>query len=248
MSQAAGKTLDLLVAVVRSTRPRGLIELATETGIDKSTSARLLSLLVERGFLARDEETRRFEIGPETLGLLASIGSRMDVRSVAANHLPRLRDVAGETVSLHLRLGRQRVCVDGAESEHPVRRVVPIGESLPLHAGPSGKVMLAFLPDAEQRLILAAAGEAGADLSALRAQLQTFADQRFAMTVSDRTQGVRAVSAAVFGARGVAASITIAGPSDRWSEATATGCVPTLLDAARTVTAALGGRIPERVS
>lgn len=247
MSQAANKVLDLLVAVIGSGRPRGLMEVASEANIDKSTAARLLSLLVARGFLIRDAETRRYEMGPGMLGLLAAAASRMDIRSVAATHLGRIRDAVGETVSLHLRLGRHRVCVDGVESEHPVRRVVPLGESLPLYLGPSGKVILASLPERDQSLILADARDAGVDLRRLREQLRQFANDGYAITDGDRSVGIRAASAPIFGMRGVVASITIAGPSERWQEAKARASVAQLLEAAQAVSTALGGHVKERV-
>lgn len=245
MAQTAARALDLLDAVVRAPRPRGLMEIAEQTGIDKSTASRLLGLLVERGFVSRDEDSRRYGVGPAMFGLAAAVSARMDIRTVASAHLAALRAAARETVSLHLRAGRRRVCVDGAESDQPVRRVVPVGESLPLYLGPSGKIMLAYLEPRERALVLADARAAGADVAAIRHQISEFAAAGYAITAGDRTPGVRAISAPIFGARGVIASITVAGPSDRFSDDGAHHCLPALLDAARATSAAVGGRTPD---
>lgn len=241
MSQTAGRALDLLVAVVSSSKSRGLMELAEQTAIDKSTAARLLTLLEARGFVSRDDETRRYETGSEMYSLFASIGSRMDVRAVSAPHLAALRDLSGETASLHLRVGGRRVCIDGAESNQPVRRVVPTGETLPLFQGPSGKVILAFLSGPELPVILAEATHAGVDIKELLRQLGDVREVGYALTESDRTPGVRAISAPVFGARGPVASITVAGPAERWSAAAAGAVAPTLVVLAESISFALGG-------
>jgi DNA-binding IclR family transcriptional regulator len=241
MSQTAGRTLDLFQAVVGNDRPRGLMELADETGIDKSTAARLLGLLVDRGLICRSEQSRRYEVGPEFVAMLTTFTARLDVRRVAAPHLTELRQLTGETVSLHLRIGQSRVCVDGLESEHPVRRVAPLGESMPLYQGPSGKVILAHLDAAESDPVLAAAQMHGVDIQALREQLDQIRAVGFALTDGDRTPGVRAESACILGPQGPVGSITIAGPSARWSQSEAESVAGRLANAAHAISSFMGG-------
>lgn len=244
MSQTAGRLLDLFQAVVRNDQPRGLMELAESTEIDKSTAARLLGLLVERGLICRNEQTRRYDIGPEFVAMLTTFTSRLDVRRVAAPHLTALRDASGETVSLHLKVAQSRICIDGLESDHPVRRVAPLGESMPLYEGPSGKVILAHLEDTESATVLSAAASAGLDLGVLRVQLDEIRKAGVALTEGDRTPGVRAASACIFGPQGALGSITIAGPSTRWSTSAAESVSGQLTEAARAVSSTMGG-IPQ---
>jgi DNA-binding IclR family transcriptional regulator len=241
VSQSAGRALDLLVAVVGSSKTRGLMELAEQTAIDKSTAARLLNLLVERHLISRDEETQRYDTGSQMYSLFASIGSQIDVRAIAAPHLATLRDLSGQTASLHILVGKHRVCIDGKESNEPVRRVVPIGETIPLYQGPSSKVILAFLSDSEISAIFKEARTAGVDTKVLSDQLADVRRVGYALTESDRTRGVRAISAPVFGPRGPVASITVAGPTERWTLEAAEEVVPSLLDIAQTISFALGG-------
>ncbi len=111
MPHTAGRPLDLFQAVVKSDRPRGLIELADATDIDKSTAARLLDLLVKCYLVSRGELTRRYADGPEFLAMRLSFTSRADVRRVAGPHLTALRDASGERVSLQLKAGGRRVCI-----------------------------------------------------------------------------------------------------------------------------------------
>jgi IclR family KDG regulon transcriptional repressor len=240
MSQSAGRALDLLVAVVSSPKTHGLMELSEQTAIDKSTAARLLGLLVERQFITRDEETQRYSTGAQTYSLFVAIGSQSDIRAIAASHLTKLRDRSGETATLHLRVGKRRVCIDGKESNEPVRRVVPIGETLPLYLGPSGKVILAFLSDPTLASIIAEAKKSGSDTAVLRKQLEDIRNLGYALTESDRTHGVRALCAPIFDARGPIGSITVAGPSDRWTLEGAQKMVSTVLESAHSISSAMG--------
>lgn len=243
MAQVVDRALDLLVAVVGAAKPVSLMEIAAETGVDKTTAQRLLTSLVERGLLTRDGASRRYDVGPALYGLAAAVNARSTIRALAAPHLADLRDASGETSSLHLLAGDHRVCVDGAESRHPVRRVVPLGESIPLQSGPSGKVILAHLQQAERERVYASAGVAGAARDALEHLLTQVRATRVMQTESDRTHGIRAVSAPIFGARSVVASITVAGPADRWTRDAATAMQDAVLDAASAISSRLGATL-----
>jgi DNA-binding IclR family transcriptional regulator len=243
MAQVVDRALDLLVAVVRAAGPVSLMEVAGRTGVDKSTAQRLLSALVERGLLARDEVTRRYDVGPGMYGLAAAVNARSSVRALAAPYLSALRDRSEETSSLHLLAGTRRVCVDGAESRHPVRRVVPLGDSIPLHIGPSGKVILAHLDQAARLAVHEAAGLAGSEREALERLLARVRAAGLLHTDGDRTTGIRAVSAPIFSTRGVVASITVAGPADRWTQEAATALEGAVLDAAAAISSRLGATL-----
>jgi DNA-binding IclR family transcriptional regulator len=240
VAQVVDRALDLLLAVVGGNGPVTLTEAVGATGIDKSTAQRLLTSLVDRGFLARDEVTRRYDVGPAMFGMAAAVSARSNLRRLANPHLVELRDLSGETSSLHLLVGERRVCLDGAESPHPVRRVVPLGESIPAHVGPSGKVLLAHLDPAGRERIYAAAGCGPRERAELERITERVRADEYLHTESDRTSGVRAVSAAIFDGRGVVASITVAGPSSRWDAASASALSGAVKDAAAAISSKLG--------
>ncbi|GHH79382.1 IclR family transcriptional regulator [Streptomyces sulfonofaciens] len=243
MAQVVDRALALLVAVVGASGPVSLTEVAGQTGVDKSTAQRLLASLVERGLLSRDAATRRYEVGAAMYGLAAAVNARSSIRSLAGPHLAALRDRSGETSSLHLLAGTHRVCVDGAESHHPVRRVVPLGDSIPLHVGPSGKVILAHLEQTARDAVYDAAGLAGPQRDAMERVLAEARAARVLQTENDRTTGIRAVSTPVFNPHGVIASITVAGPADRWTRSAATAMEGAVLDAATALSSRLGATL-----
>jgi DNA-binding IclR family transcriptional regulator len=217
----------------------GLLEIAGNTGLDKTTCSRLLGLLVARGWLVRDAETKKYSVGPTMVGISMSASLPQQVRLHFFPLLHELREASGETVSLQRRFGSLRVCVAGLESQHSLRRSLPIGSSMPLTAGPSGKVILAFA-DAD------ATAEALAGLDEPRQQavhehLGLIRTSGYLSTDGDRTPGVGAIAAPLFDRGGVYGSLTLAGPSSRFDAAARQAVLPMLLRAARDLTVLLGG-------
>jgi DNA-binding IclR family transcriptional regulator len=134
----------------------------------------------------------------------------------ARPYLERLRAETGETVTLHVRVADAFVCIDGVEGTFPIRRAVPLGESIPLHVGSTGKAILAFLPPAEIERQLEAAAAAGADVPTLRSELAAVRMQRFRAAVGDRVSGVGAIAAPLFDGTSPYGAVSISGPADRW--------------------------------
>jgi len=239
MSQAARRTLQLLELVAESNAPGGLMEIAYRAGLDKSTAARLLGLLVERGWLQRDPETKKYSVGSTLVGMSTAAALSDPLRLHLFPLLQTLREKTSETISIQKRFGNVRMCVAGLESEEPLRRALPMGDALPLTSGPSGKVILAF---AEESAIADAAD--GADepgRSRLREDLEFIRAQGYLSTDGDRTPGVAAVSVPLFARDQVYGSVTVAGPSSRFTSEGRLAVLPSLLNAAGKFTSALGG-------
>jgi len=239
MSQSAARTLQLLEQVARSTAPAGLIELAEQSGLDKTTCARLLGLLEDKGWLLRDRTTKKYEVGPTLVGISMSAGLPDPLRLHLFPLLHNQREATGETVSLQRRFGSLRVCVAGLESREPLRRGLPVGDALPLTAGPSGKVILAFTGDGT-------VADLTRDLdqttrARLRKDLDTVRATGYLSLDGDRTPDVGAIAVPLFTYGSVYGSVTVAGPSSRFSHRNRLTALPSLFIAARTFTVALGG-------
>jgi DNA-binding IclR family transcriptional regulator len=240
VSASAGRALDLMTAVATTGHPMGLMELVDKSGLDKTTAGRLLAFLVQRGFLHKDPLTKRYEVGGALIAFAAAAMNRSGLRASAAAHLRGLSEATGETASLHLRVGDERICIDGTESSQPVRRVLSIGERVPLHASPTGKVILAFLGAPEATGALTAARAAGVDMSAMELDLARIRRQKYMIAVGDRTPGVGAVSVPVFDREEApVASLTIAGPASRCTRTRMLEYVPLLAAAAAQISAGL---------
>ena len=233
MRGSADKTLDLLEAIADQAEAVGLLELAQAADLDKSTASRHLAGLVERGYVRRDERTRKFSIGDRLLALATTSLQHSTLRSAARAHLESLRDQSGETASLALRVGIERVCIAGAESHHDIRRVVRLGERVPLYEGAGGEAILSVLPPNEVRSVLQSAERAGADLRRLRSGIRRAKETGYAWGIGLRAAGVSTVAVPVSStSAGPTGAILLAGPDARLTEERIHALAPALLEAA----------------
>ncbi|AEW99833.1 regulatory protein IclR (plasmid) [Streptantibioticus cattleyicolor NRRL 8057 = DSM 46488] len=229
----------MLEHVAGGREPMTAMAIAAGLGLDKSTCSRSLAVLVERGWLVRDERTRLFGPGPVLVGLAATAAVSGQLQAILLPTLARLRDATDETVSFHRRVGDRRVCVAGLESRQVIRRVLPIGDSFPLPVGPSGKVILAFVDSAQRETLLAALDPA--ERSEIRSWINAAIRTGVVSTDGDHIAGVGAASVPVFGREGVFGSLTVAGPLPRWNAVRRTEATGLLLAAARSLSETLGG-------
>jgi len=154
MSESAGKALDLLFYLARSGGAVSLARLSRETGMNKATALRYLSVLESRGVAERS--------GPGwSLGLaLFELGSHVPVRSIVVERvrpfLERLARETGESANLACLAGSSAIYLDRAEADRSLRmRSVP-GDRLPLYCTGVGKAILSLLPEDRARAILGA--------------------------------------------------------------------------------------------
>jgi DNA-binding IclR family transcriptional regulator len=143
--QAVRRALDLLIALARAGGESTLTELIKQVGLNKSTAYQLLASLQARGFVEKSGETRHYRLGPTVLEIAASFLDESDLITRAEPALKEIRDRTGETATLHLLVGDQRVTVAKAESSNPIRRTVSLGDVAPLLRGSGGKSILAFM-------------------------------------------------------------------------------------------------------
>ncbi|MBY6274840.1 MAG: IclR family transcriptional regulator [Symbiobacterium thermophilum] len=213
------RALDVLLCFAGERGGLGVTQIAEKLGLYKSTVHRILAALESRGFVRRDPATGRYHLGLRALELAQVYLSSGDLPTIALGEMLQLRDLAQETVSLYVRDGAERVRVQRAEGPLTVRRVVGLGERLPLYLGASGKVLLAWCPPEERARILDAQLPAGFDRTALEARLAEAREQGWALSLEEREEGVASVAAPVIDRAGrCVAALAISGPVSRFTD------------------------------
>lgn len=229
-------TLDRVVAILDAVesgvhRFTGIMD---ATGLPRGTTHRLIASLEGHGFLSRYPGFG-YRLGPRLLRLAHEAMRELPLRDVAHPSLERLARVTGESAQLYVRSGDERVCIDAVESRSELRTIVPVGASLPVHAGSAAKVFLAFAPDPGRHVRKAADPvRFGRDVELVRTR-------GWASSNDERQQGVGSVSAPILGDRDVLLGVvSISGPSSRMSKANAKQYVPAVQEVARRIESALG--------
>lgn len=216
------RALDLLEALERLRAPTGVRALEEITRIPKATAQRLLDVLERRGYTQKQQGRYGLAVGTVRLARGFLAGDRL--AAIAQPVLQQLTALSGETASLYVRQGFERILLQRVESPHPLRHHTPVGERLPLHLGASGQVLCGGMPDDQLRHYLESLGPvrlaSGRPLGRkeLWARCQQARERGYAIGVGERFDGVSSVAAPV--ARpgiGVVSALTVSGPSSRLS-------------------------------
>lgn len=137
------------------------------------------------------------------------------------------------------------VCIERLESPQPVKFTATPGSKSWLHAGATGKVLLAYLPEERISRVLNRAlpcftEKTITDPDAIRQQLRSIRELGYAHSIGEMDPGVFAVAVPIFDYhKQIVGAITLAGPSSRWSETKLPKTVELLKESAAQVTAAL---------
>lgn len=133
---------------------QGILDIAKQTGIEKSAVQRTVNSLVQIGYFTRDHQTRKYRIGPKALilgyGYLAS--SRLV--NTAMPHLFQLSRTLGEPLSLSVILDDKMIMVARVRESSFHHAAAFQGEQQPIYCTASGRAILAHLPRPEATEIL----------------------------------------------------------------------------------------------
>lgn len=214
--RAVERALDILLCFSEESE-LGLTEIAARVSLNKSTVHRLLASLEGKGFLLRDPLTEKYRLGYRLWELSANLVREDDPALLFLPEMEKLRDSLGETISLYVRDGRERMRIQAVESKHTIRRVAPIGVRLPLAVGASSKVLVAFEDFHMKEWIMNdPAWPEYVDKSNYRKQLEQIQSIGYATSVEEREQGTSAVAAPVINRQGqVIAALSVSGPASR---------------------------------
>ncbi len=206
------RAIQVLTALARDSVPAGVTELSNATGLPKSSINRLLQSLESRGLVCR--VGKKYRLGPGLLLLSLGVQERLVVRAEANPYLHRLRNLTGETASLHLSFADNSLLVARAISLHNVKSLPESGRPVPLHLRPAGRVMLALWPReaiaryVQEHVPPETRGLVDAHLRVVAAQGYDLEDDGVEVEVAFPLVNFNEV---------VLGSIAITGPRDRWT-------------------------------
>jgi DNA-binding IclR family transcriptional regulator len=244
------QSVDRAVTVLEVLARRGearVTDVAGELGVHKSTAFRLLGALQERGLVEQDTDRGRYRLGFGIVRLAGAVTARMDLTKAGRPVCERLAREIGETVNLAVLREHYAVNIDQAQGATAVAAQNWVGQLTPLHATSSGKVLLAYLPDASRDALLDAAGltrYTDATLtrrSTVDSALESVRGNGYATTVEEYELGLNAVAAPIRAAGGqVVAAVSASGPAYRFTVARLAGCAPLLVSGADEISHRLG--------
>lgn len=246
---AAVQSVDRAITILEIVAARGVAgvtEIAVELGVHKSTVSRLISVLEGRGFVEQLADRGKYRLGFGILRLAGSGTWQRDLASEASGVCEALARDLGETVNVAILTEDRAVNISQARGPSAISVHNWVGQTTPLHATSSGKVLLAFavrgdLGDLLGRDLAAFTDRTVTDLDALGAELEEIRRRGFATTVAEYEEALNAVAVPVRDHAGeVVAAMSVAGPSYRLTPESMAATVPPLLSAASDLSRRLG--------
>lgn len=215
------KACRILSTLADSGRAR-LTEIAAAATLNKVTTLRILEVLTREGFVRRDEPTKTYSLGDQSMVLAASARNRDDLRARARPALVRLARRSHDTVLLSVRQGAEAVCIDRETGSFPIRAsYLDVGSRRPLGVGAGSTALLAWLPDDEIEALLpetAAALNKHSRLSidTIRENIRLARDRGYVLVLDQVVDKMGAVGVPVLGLDGrPLAALSIAALSER---------------------------------
>jgi IclR family KDG regulon transcriptional repressor len=214
--RAVERALDILLCFTDA-NDLSLTEISLRVGLHKSTVHRLLATLEGKGYMIRNAATDKYRLGFRIWELSANMSQSDDPALLLLPEMERVRDLLGETVSLYVRDGMERIRIQAVQSSQAIRRVAPVGARLPLYVGASSKVLVAFAEPAVEEMVLHdAEWPSGLEKHAYQVQLQETRQLGYATSIEEREPGAAAVSAPIFNrAHKLVAALAVSGPANR---------------------------------
>lgn len=240
--RSVARAIDVLLALVDG--PQSLGAVAERTNLSKGTCHRLLASLAYRQLVLQDSTTSAYILGPGCFRFVEAMASGLGgIGAIARPTLDELWWQTGETVTLHIRIGAQRICIEELASKQVVRYVAGVGSTAPAYVGAAGKILLAFLDEEERERRIASlhldaiTEQTLVDRQALEDELGRIRQVGWASSRGERVVGAAAVSGPVFDREGrVVAALSVLGPEARVATEEQMAKLPLLVTAAaRTV-------------
>jgi len=246
-TQAVLRAMSLLKTFTPDRPERGLADLSRTLGLNKTTAYRLLSALESEGMVERGRDGEVYRLGPELLALGSLALGAADLRTASRPELQAVAHETRETATLEVLVGAQVVILEEAMGGHVVGSMPSVGTRWPAHATSTGKVLLAHVEGALERLLEgglpAFTGRTITDPRILARDLARVRQRGWAVTSEELEPGFVAVGAPVRGAGGdVVAAISVGGPKSRLTSEALASITRQLPAAAARVSQRLGYR------
>ena len=237
------------MAVLRCFSPErpvlGVVEIAEEIGLHKSSVSRMMSTLEAEDLVEQDPLSKKFRLGLGLLSVAGSLLANLDVRRAALPVLTELTQITGETSSLVIWDDFAAVIVEQVPSANPIKHATELGTRYGRVEDASVRVRLTALPESDRERFFAVTPRSKAAYRRLTAN----DGEGVAVNDGNTTPDEVGIAAAVHDHRGrLIAAILLAVPRYRVDAERLSRLVDDCLAAADDLTRALGGTPQQRTA
>ena len=225
---------------------RGISEIASVVDLHKATAHRIVTTLVNYGYLERSSGGQKYRLGLELANLGFKVIRRMDLRREARPFMRELVQKWDETCDLSIFDKGEVFYIEVMRGNRALTIAAGVGQRLPAHCTASGKLFLAHLQDQELEEILSHSLARFTDKTvvspaSVREQLGGIREQGYAVDNEELETGVYAISAPIYNRLGtLIAALSVPSPISRITPERIQEIAASLLEASRAISRRMG--------
>ncbi len=231
---------------ISTNQPVKPAEIASRLGLTRTNVHRLLTTLIEIGYVTR-EENRGYRLTFKVFKLGSRVPLSQDLREIAKPLMVDLCRAVNENVYLTVLYGHMVIAIEEVKSNNPLSLNPDVTYTYPIHSCASGKNFLAWLePEERHRLIEAVPRERRTvntivENEDLHREIEKTRQQGYATELMEFSDDLNSYSAPIFDYRGkIVANISVSGPSLRANRDKLEQYLQHLLDTAHSISQQLG--------
>ena len=223
MIQSLVKAANVLDILKSENRELTIAEISEFLNIPPSTAHRILSTLIEVGYVSKDDRTHLYGLGPALIPLGIKASSKLDPQAVGKLILEKLSDITREDSYFIIKSGDKGLLLSKAEGKHSLKIVENFGIEIDLHKGAIRKTILAFQDEDYINYYLkrdlSDYLNAPVDKEVLRRELRQIKNEKISVSDSEYIDAVIGIGAPVFNYKDqLVGSIGVVIPKERITE------------------------------
>ncbi|MBF4695795.1 IclR family transcriptional regulator [Fusibacter ferrireducens] len=235
-NRSVDRTLDILEAFINVDGGLTLNEIALKIDLSSSTVYRLVMTLMNRNYLYRDSESKRFYLGSQLNRLvnLNHIDANEHLKNIADPYMMKVFQETNENIGLYIQDEDCKLCIERMESTKALRHVIDIGDRVTMSKGAIGKVFLAFMEPEEWKAF-------DKEGWPKKEELQKVKKSGYALSIGEREEGLIGIAAPILNSKGkVIAAVSMSGPSVRFMDEFINEKIDIVIKLAKDISKAMG--------
>lgn len=199
-----------------------LSEICAFTGLNKSSANRIISILVNRGYVSQKEKRGKYTLSTRFLTSGSLIMQNRRIKEIAHPYLVKLGHSIRESIGLSTRDGNNAYIIDSVPSQEVLTINIPVGAKVPLYCSSIGKIFLANIDEPELNqyfngiALTEYTPDTITDINHLKASLKMIKEEGVAYDIEESWLGICSLAVGIPGKNDNAlASICVVGPSIR---------------------------------
>jgi DNA-binding IclR family transcriptional regulator len=221
--RAVSRALKIVELLAEERRSLGVADIVSSIGLPQATVHRLLSTLVDQGWVERSQYTSRYRLGPGMLGTTAIALAHAPLLERGRAVLARLALLSGADAYLSVLVGRRVVFLERAAGAGKRIDEFHAGITQPAYCTAAGKALLAFVSNSVSRHIVhdprplrRYTPATITDPVELDRELTAVREAGYAYDQGEFNEAWRSIAVPVMGADGeVIAALSCGGPAQR---------------------------------